>query len=64
MAITSRTLQSLEATKEEVNAIGSECLVLEMDVLEQNSLEKAAREAEEHFGQIDILINKFENIRG
>ncbi|MCP4847674.1 MAG: SDR family oxidoreductase [Verrucomicrobiaceae bacterium] len=57
VAITSRTLQSLEGTKEEVNKIGRECLVLEMDVLEQGSLEDAASEAEGHFGQIDILIN-------
>lgn len=57
VAITSRTLASLEATQAEVHAIGQECLVLEMDVLQQQSLEEAAAHAEEHFGQIDILIN-------
>ena len=57
VAITSRTLSSLQKTKEEVTAIGRECLTLEMDVLEQQSLKNAAKVAEEHFGQVDILIN-------
>ncbi len=57
VAITSRTLASLESTKEEVRTIGRECFDVEMDVLEEQSLHQAASSAENHFGQIDILIN-------
>lgn len=57
IAITSRTLQSLEKTKTEINELGRECLTLEMDVLEEESLKAAAGAAEEHLGPIHILIN-------
>ena len=46
IAITSRTLQSLEKTKTEINELGRECLTLEMDVLEEESLKAAAGAAE------------------
>ena len=57
VVITSRTLSSLDSTTSEVNALGKECLSLEMDVLEEDSIKAAAEAAESHFGRIDILIN-------
>ncbi len=57
VVITSRTLSSLDSTSSEVNALGKECLSLEMDVLEEESIKAAAEAGESHFGRIDILIN-------
>ena len=57
VVITSRTLSSLDSTTSEVNGLGKECLALEMDVLEEESIKTAAKAAESHFGRIDILIN-------
>ncbi len=57
VAITSRTLSSLEDTREELEAEGSKCVPIEMDVLNLKSIQNAAKKAEHELGKIDILIN-------
>ena len=57
VAITSRTLSSLEGTREELEAEGSKCVPLEMNVLNLESIQTAAKKAELELGKIDILIN-------
>ena len=57
VAITSRTLSSLEGTREELESNGSKCVPLEMDVLDLKSIQSAATRAEQELGDIDILIN-------
>ncbi|MDC0201603.1 glucose 1-dehydrogenase [Verrucomicrobia bacterium] len=57
VAITSRTLSSLEETREELESNGSKCVPLEMDVLDLKSIQSAATRAEQELGEIDILIN-------
>jgi len=57
VAITSRTLSSLEGTREELESNGSKCVPLEMDVLDLESIQSAATRAEQELGEIDILIN-------
>ena len=57
IAITSRTLDSLDGTCNEVQALGKKCIPLKMDVLEEQSIIEAAQKAENELGPIDILIN-------
>jgi NAD(P)-dependent dehydrogenase (short-subunit alcohol dehydrogenase family) len=57
VAITSRTLSSLEGTSNEIESTGSKCVPLEMDVLNLESIRTAANKAEQELGGIDILIN-------
>jgi len=57
VAITSRTLSSLENTSKELEAKGAKCVPIEMDVLDLESIKTAANKAEQELGRIDILIN-------
>ena len=57
VAITSRTLSSLEGTNKEIEGTGTKCVPLEMDVLDLESIQTASTKAEQELGKIDILIN-------
>ena len=57
VVITSRTLESLETTKQEIEAIGRKCINIEMEVLEEDSIINAVKKAETELGPINILIN-------
>lgn len=57
VVITSRTLESLESTKQEIEAIGRKCINIKMEVLEEKSIIKAVKKAETELGPISILIN-------
>ncbi len=57
VAITSRTLASLDATAREITAQGRRALPLALDVREHASIQSAVAAAHGHFGKIDILIN-------
>ena len=57
VVITSRTLESLETTKQEIEAIGRKCIKIEMEVLEEDSIINAVKKAETELGPINILIN-------
>ena len=57
VVITSRTLESLETTKQEIEAIGRKCINIKMEVLEEDSIINAVKKAEAELGPINILIN-------
>ena len=57
VAITSRTLASLDDTKRAVEALGRRVLPLALDVRAEASIQSAVAAAHSHFGRIDILVN-------
>ena len=57
MAVTSRTLASLDETKKLIEALGRRCIPLALDVREHASIAATAAAAHQAFGRIDILIN-------
>ncbi len=48
---------SLEATAAAVRAAGAEALCLQADILDEGAVIAAARQAEAHFGRVDLLFN-------
>ena len=57
LAITSRSLESLEPFREEIEGLGRRALPLELDVRDHGSIQSMADAAFEHYGKIDILVN-------
>ncbi|MBI5770630.1 MAG: glucose 1-dehydrogenase [Verrucomicrobia bacterium] len=57
VAITSRTLASLDDTKQQIEALGRRCFPVALDVRAHESIAAAVAAAHAHFGRIDILIN-------
>ena len=57
LVVTSRTLESLDGVRREVEALGRRVLAVELDVREHASIQQAVGAALERFGQIDILVN-------
>ena len=57
IVITSRTLGSLETTKQEIEALGRKCIEIEMEVLKEESIVNAVKRAEAELGPISILVN-------
>ena len=57
IVITSRTLDSLETTKQEIEALGRKCIEIEMEVLKEDSIVNAVKRAEAELGPISILVN-------
>lgn len=57
IVITSRTLESLETTKQEIEALGRKCIEIEMEVLKEASIVNAVKRAEAELGPISILVN-------
>ena len=57
LVLTSRTRESLQAFEAETIALGRRAVSLELDVRNQESIERMAAEAEKAFGQLDILVN-------
>ena len=57
LVLTSRTRDSLAAFEAEIKALGRRTVSLELDVRNQQSIEKMAADAEAAFGQIHILVN-------
>ncbi|HZP03927.1 MAG TPA: glucose 1-dehydrogenase [Terracidiphilus sp.] len=57
LVLTSRTRESLTSFEAEIKALGRRVLSLELDVRNQESIEKMAADAEAAFGQIHILVN-------
>src|SRR5690554_4849894 len=52
-----RGMKGLEATRDEVEALGGEALVLPGDIADAGYVESAAQAVEDRFGPIDIWIN-------
>ncbi len=57
LVLTSRTRGSLRAFEAEVRGLGQRAVSLELDVRNQESIERMATEAEKAFGHLDILVN-------
>jgi gluconate 5-dehydrogenase len=57
LVLTSRTLDTLKPFEEEVKSLGRRFVSLELDVRDQDSIERMAAAAEAEFGKIDILVN-------
>src|SRR5712664_1064784 len=57
LVLTSRTRESLRAFEAEVTGLGRRAVSLELDVRNQESIERVAAEAEKAFGHLDILVN-------
>lgn len=57
LVLTSRTRESLLPFEAEIKALGRRAVSLELDVRSQESIEKMAADAEDAFGQIQILVN-------
>jgi gluconate 5-dehydrogenase len=57
LAITSRTLASLDAFRREIEEMGRKAVPLELDVRDLGSITRMADAAEEQLGPIDILVN-------
>ncbi|HLJ78509.1 MAG TPA: glucose 1-dehydrogenase [Acidobacteriaceae bacterium] len=57
LILTSRHRKSLAEFEAEMRALGRRTLALELDVRDHGSIQRMAREAEQAFGQIHILVN-------
>jgi gluconate 5-dehydrogenase len=57
VAITSRTLASLDDTRRAIEALGRRCLPAVLDVRVEASIQSAVAAVQTHFGRIDILVN-------
>src|SRR3954466_9045002 len=57
VAITSRTLASLDDTAKQITALGRRVLPLALDVRDHASIQTAIAAAHGHFGKIDVLVN-------
>ena len=57
VAILARRVEKLEKVKEEVKALGVDCISVKCDVVDNESIKSAVAAVVEHFGRIDILVN-------
>jgi NAD(P)-dependent dehydrogenase (short-subunit alcohol dehydrogenase family) len=57
VAITSRTLESVKPTADEITALGRRAVPLALDVRDEQSIRRMADAVHEAFGRIDILVN-------
>ncbi len=57
LVITSRTLESLEPFKEEVEALGRRAAPVQLDVRDHDSIQAMADAAVDAYGKVDILVN-------
>jgi gluconate 5-dehydrogenase len=57
VAITSRTVESLEGPRLEIEALGRRAVPLALDVREEASIQRAVARAHAALGRIDILVN-------
>ena len=57
LAVTSRTLESLDDTKRQIEALGRKCFPVVLDVRTNESISAAVAAVHAHFGKIDILVN-------
>jgi NAD(P)-dependent dehydrogenase (short-subunit alcohol dehydrogenase family) len=57
LVITSRTRESLEPFRQEIEALGRRAVPVELDIRAHESIDAAIAEAEAAYGKIDILVN-------
>jgi gluconate 5-dehydrogenase len=56
LVVTSRDTATLALIQDRIEGVGRQCLALELDVLDPDSIQKAADRAIEHFGKVDVLV--------
>ena len=57
LILTSRNLDRLQTTEAEIKALGRCAALLELDVRNEESIERMVKDAEAAFGHVDILVN-------
>ncbi len=57
VAVTSRSLASLDEVAREIREIGREAFPHELDVRSHDSVQAMVEDTHRHFGKIDILVN-------
>ena len=57
LVIMARRLERLEELKGELEQLGVRCLPIKCDVTKPEEVKNAAKEAEQFFGKVDILVN-------
>ena len=57
LVLLARRMEKLEEVKEELKVFDVEILLLKCDVTSTSDIKNAAKEAEEKFGKVDILVN-------
>ena len=57
VVLAARSLEPLEATRAEIEALGREALVVPTDVRREESVQALAEQTLAHFGHVDILVN-------
>ncbi|HTP59095.1 MAG TPA: SDR family NAD(P)-dependent oxidoreductase, partial [Spirochaetia bacterium] len=57
LIITSRSADSLEGFRKEIEALGRTAIPLELDVRDYGSIQRMAAAADKVFGKVDILVN-------
>ncbi len=57
LVLMARRIERLEELKEELEQKGVKVLPLKVDVTDPENVNEAAKQAEEHFGKVDILVN-------
>ena len=57
IAMTSRTRESCDAVRKEIEALGRRTFATALDVRDHSSIQNAVAEVESAFGKIDILVN-------
>jgi len=57
LALASRTREDLERTADEIRALGSEALVVKLDVTRSRDIQDMVDRVLEEYGGIDILVN-------
>ena len=55
--LAARTLANLEATRDEIEALGGEAIVLPLDLRKAADIDALAAQTLERFGHVDILVN-------
>jgi NAD(P)-dependent dehydrogenase (short-subunit alcohol dehydrogenase family) len=57
LILTSRKLDRLQTTESEIKSLGRRAVSLELDVRDQESIERMVKDADAAFGHVDILVN-------
>lgn len=57
LVITARRIEKLEALAEVIRGMGVKCLPVKCDVTDTESVNAAAKAAEDEFGKVDVLVN-------
>ncbi len=57
LALVSRSRESLEKVREELQETGSEILIFPADVSDFNRAQEIVKDVHDHFGRIDVLVN-------